>query len=455
MMLVIATYCLSGVLGTRVNFVERGSAGFWKGAISSQQLRNRHRARESLMASDSTSKALEALLRRLSLKDDVEKAATDLFRMIDGNTDGQISMHEMKTAYYKMKSPEQMKIWNMLKLNTFKTCMEVIGDADIDGDGKISIEEFKTFLSQVEDEENAQSSDDTLSDEAHFAMLNLFGSLDRDGDGQLSMRELRASASRSSIFRNKFNFSDSSAFDSFMKDADINSDGILTFDEFKSYLVSSCADEFSEYMDIVSDPSYKRQYYKEIGVNVVILREVDGELQVLVQQHPSRGLTTIGGEREKDDSSSMSTALRKIAEIGLLDVACIYKDVPQSFLRDFEIPRPRFLKLFGETPKRDWWMLLLDGPGVFKETAAKAEATSEDATSLVIPDGSVKADCLGHVWIPVKNLNMLSDSIAQDGRFRIFQAAAAAIRAKKLKSEQYEFESPIDEGVALRLKQAR
>jgi Ca2+-binding EF-hand superfamily protein len=411
------------------------------------------------MASDSESSALSILLKRLSLKDDVEKAATNLFSMIDDNSDGQISMHEMKTAYYKVKSPEHMKIWNMLKLNTFKTCMELVDGADIDGDGKVSLEEFKTFLAQVgdseEDKTSALPSDDVLSDEAHFAMLNLYGAIDQNNDEQLSVEELRARANRSSVFRTTFNISDSSSIDSFMKGADSDGDGILTFDEFKSHLVSSCANEFGQYMDIVSGRTYKRKYHRKIGVNVVILREVNDEWQVLVQQHPSRGLVTVGGTAEKDDSSSRSTALRAIAETGLMDIAAIYQDVPNSLLRDFELPRPRLLKLFGETPQFDWWMLHIDGPGVFKKTAAKAEATSEDAASLVIPEGSVKANCLGHVWVPVKNLNMLSESIAQDTRFRIFQAAAATIRAKKLHSEKYKYESPTNSDVESKLKVAR
>jgi len=423
------------------------------------------------------------------LSTEVEKAAWKIFNTIDANSDGQITKDEMVHAFRDDKTlwnEFKFKFWRDFKLKALNSYMqlvkesdtdgrvsfcefsrEFIKNADIDGDGTVSFEEFRTFLSQSDEGGDlAKSSSDstgsiTLDDDSLYEMLYLFENIDLDKDGQVTKKELNTATQKSSVFRETMNLKSMGDVTSLVEDADTDGDGVVSFDEFKSYLVSSHSKEFLEYLDCGHDQQYAP---RKTHAWVVILREIDEELQVLVRLQSSRAdkpqrLSLLGGRKEELDEDSRMTALRKIAEsTGLVDIAGLdgspdwlrgfvesggLDSAPEWLLKSMRLSNislptspPSFL-MFDKGATRDFWVLKLNGPGVFLKGQESDIKGLDDMNSIAdsLPRGTEITQCFGHAWIPVKSLKTVPDTISKIGgnefNLKVFRAVVALRRHKQ------------------------
>lgn len=100
--------------------------------------------------------------------------------------------------------------------------------ADTDGDGALSLDEFKVLSSNKPKGPNPLSSATTDSTTESESVEDIFASLDTDGDGTLSQTELDSGMeARIKAFEEKLR-------QALFLQADANSDGVLSAEEFAS-----------------------------------------------------------------------------------------------------------------------------------------------------------------------------------------------------------------------------
>ncbi|EMS17484.1 calcium binding protein chain a, putative [Entamoeba histolytica HM-3:IMSS] len=131
--------------------------------------------------------------------------AEALFKQLDANGDGSVSYEEVK-AFVSSKRP--IKNEQLLQL-IFKAI-------DIDGNGEIDLAEFTKFAAAVKEQD--------LSDEK-VGLKILYKLMDADGDGKLTKEEV-------TTFFKKFGYE--KVVDQIMK-ADANADGYITLEEFLAF----------------------------------------------------------------------------------------------------------------------------------------------------------------------------------------------------------------------------
>ncbi|KAL9641216.1 MAG: hypothetical protein Q9204_000204 [Flavoplaca sp. TL-2023a] len=98
--------------------------------------------------------------------------------------------------------------------NADEMLQDVLAKVDTDGDGRIQYAEFRGFVRQTEKE-----------------LLKLFQSIDRDHNGQLDKTELRSAFSRAGLAV------PNSKLDRFFSEVDTNGDGVISFDEWRDFLL--------------------------------------------------------------------------------------------------------------------------------------------------------------------------------------------------------------------------
>ncbi|KAI4239231.1 MAG: hypothetical protein LQ349_000541 [Xanthoria aureola] len=91
---------------------------------------------------------------------------------------------------------------------------DVLAAVDTDGDGRIQYAEFRVFVEQTEKQ-----------------LWNLFKSIDRDQNGQLDKSELKAAFSRAGLAV------PNSKLDQFFSEVDTNRDGVISFEEWRDFLL--------------------------------------------------------------------------------------------------------------------------------------------------------------------------------------------------------------------------
>ncbi|KAI9852335.1 MAG: hypothetical protein M1838_001040 [Thelocarpon superellum] len=128
-----------------------------------------------------------------------------LWRVLDTRKEGQLDITALKRGLKKMDHP--------LK-NADLLLHDVIKAVDTNRDGKIQYNEFRVFVGETEKE-----------------LRNLFNSIDRDHNGKLDKAELQMAFRRSGLAV------PSSKLDRFFAEVDTNQDGVISFDEWRNFLL--------------------------------------------------------------------------------------------------------------------------------------------------------------------------------------------------------------------------
>lgn len=148
------------------------------------------------------------------LASDVEiRNLRDIFSSLDSNGDGKLSREELKNGYEKFQ--------NTLKLDID----DLIEKCDSDYSGYIDYTEFLTA---------ATDWGMTLSKERLYKAFKIY---DIDGSGKISLEELKQTMGG--------NDRNSSYFVQMLKEADINCDGEIDFQEFTQVMLKEMEDKTS------------------------------------------------------------------------------------------------------------------------------------------------------------------------------------------------------------------
>ncbi|KAI4132936.1 MAG: hypothetical protein LQ347_002348 [Umbilicaria vellea] len=128
-----------------------------------------------------------------------------LWQDLDTRKEGQLDIKALKKGLRKIDHP--------LK-NADGMLQDVFNAVDLGGDGRIQYSEFRTFMEQTEKE-----------------LQQLFKSIDRDHNGQLDKGELKSAFAQAGLVVPQ------SKFDQFFSEVDSNHDGVITFDEWRNFLL--------------------------------------------------------------------------------------------------------------------------------------------------------------------------------------------------------------------------
>ncbi|KAL2044376.1 hypothetical protein N7G274_003081 [Stereocaulon virgatum] len=128
-----------------------------------------------------------------------------LWKTLDTRNEGQLNLDGLKRGLTKIDHP--------LK-NADSLLQDVLKTVDTNEDGHIEFQEFRNFVEQTEKE-----------------LWQLFKSIDLDHNGQLDKQELRAAIERAGILL------PSAKLDQFFSEVDSNHDGVITFDEWRKFLL--------------------------------------------------------------------------------------------------------------------------------------------------------------------------------------------------------------------------
>ncbi|KAL8707577.1 MAG: hypothetical protein Q9220_007418 [cf. Caloplaca sp. 1 TL-2023] len=128
-----------------------------------------------------------------------------LWRTLDTQKKGHLDAKGLKQGLKKIDHPLQ---------NADEMLQDVLKAVDTDGDGRMQYAEFRTFVEQTEKE-----------------LLKLFNSIDRDHNGELDKSELQSAFSRAGLAVQN------SKLDQFFAEVDTNKDGVISFEEWRDFLL--------------------------------------------------------------------------------------------------------------------------------------------------------------------------------------------------------------------------
>jgi calmodulin len=133
----------------------------------------------------------------------------EAFKMFDTNNTGQIGVDQIRKALKKFGQDL-----------TRKEVEDMIKDLDVDGSGFLSFEEFVTLMTTQTVEEVVSVEDE---------VIRAFRTFDKDGNGKISMSEFRF------ILTKLGDKMPENEVDEVFKEADLNHDGVLNYEEFVNY----------------------------------------------------------------------------------------------------------------------------------------------------------------------------------------------------------------------------
>ncbi|QKX58054.1 uncharacterized protein TRUGW13939_05175 [Talaromyces rugulosus] len=128
-----------------------------------------------------------------------------LWETIDTRKQGYVDYNGLKRGLKKMDHP--LKNADSMLHQVFKT-------VDTSGDGRIQYNEFRDFVYHADD-----------------ALWELFQSIDRDHNGQLDRNELKEAFSKAGITVSN------STLDEFLEQMDQNNDGVISYTEWRDFLL--------------------------------------------------------------------------------------------------------------------------------------------------------------------------------------------------------------------------
>ncbi|KAI8354399.1 hypothetical protein B0O80DRAFT_386184 [Mortierella sp. GBAus27b] len=149
---------------------------------------------------------------KLSKEQQAELKST--FQLFDKNGDGSISSQELESAMRALgQKPTQAEV------------QELIKNADLDGNGKISFSEFVVMMTRDSDTGGVSSRESELK-----AAFSVF---DKDGDGIITTKE---------VFQALTNLGErltQSEIEEMIREADKDSDGKISYDEFARMMTTN------------------------------------------------------------------------------------------------------------------------------------------------------------------------------------------------------------------------
>jgi len=137
-------------------------------------------------------------------REGIDKQLRTAFNLFDKDGKGVIGKDDLKKLLKDMKvdlTDDELK--------------DILNDVDEDGSGKIEFNEFKKFMTREMSE--AQR------------LKNIFNIFDSDGDGYITIPELKRTLKQCD-----YNVTNEGV-EKIMKEADINKDGKISFEEFKIF----------------------------------------------------------------------------------------------------------------------------------------------------------------------------------------------------------------------------
>ncbi|KAI9809952.1 MAG: hypothetical protein M1825_000385 [Sarcosagium campestre] len=135
----------------------------------------------------------------------VDARVERLWRTLDIRKEGHLDLDALKKGLQKLDHPLQ---------NADDLLGDVMKAVDTNSDGRIEYEEFRVFVEETEKE-----------------LRVLFNSIDRDHNGKLDKNELNAAFQRAGLAVSK------SKLDKFFGEVDTNNDGVISFDEWRDFLL--------------------------------------------------------------------------------------------------------------------------------------------------------------------------------------------------------------------------
>ncbi|KAG8527530.1 uncharacterized protein KY384_007682 [Bacidia gigantensis] len=133
-----------------------------------------------------------------------------LWQVLDTRQEGQLNLNGLKSGLNRLDHP--LKCADSL-------LQDILKAVDVNGDGHIEYEEFRQFVQHTEKE-----------------LWQLFQKIDRDHNGQLDKTELRSAFVAAGIYLPP------SKLDQFFAEVDSNHDGVITWDEWRNFLLFIPAD---------------------------------------------------------------------------------------------------------------------------------------------------------------------------------------------------------------------
>ncbi|KAF2152404.1 calcium dependent mitochondrial carrier protein [Myriangium duriaei CBS 260.36] len=134
-----------------------------------------------------------------------EKRIRSLWNKLDVRKEGSLDVDALKLGLRKLDHPLQ---------NADDLVSDVLKAADINHDGRVQFEEFHRFVTQTESQ-----------------IRGLFVNIDRDRNGNVDKEELRAAFSRAGLAVEE------SRLERFFNDVDANNDGVISFAEWRDFLL--------------------------------------------------------------------------------------------------------------------------------------------------------------------------------------------------------------------------
>ena len=132
--------------------------------------------------------------RKEASPDDIKAFVREVFKFIDKDADGFITMKEMSRAIaYQSDLVKRLESFpvleNLLRPSKWKETFKII-DVEIDDDGKISLEEFIKFADRGKLGTQGGRHDQVVTANFQKQVIRIFSMIDKDGDGYITIKEM-------------------------------------------------------------------------------------------------------------------------------------------------------------------------------------------------------------------------------------------------------------------------
>ncbi|EEP75521.1 conserved hypothetical protein [Uncinocarpus reesii 1704] len=246
-----------------------------------------------------------------------DERVNDLWETLDVRRSGHVDLKDFKRGLKKMDHQQPAAYVRVLTVipalkNADSLLKDILAAVDTSGDGQMQFNEFRIFVEHAERE-----------------LWQLFESIDRDHDGHVDKEELKSAFARAGLTVRK------SKLDQFFSEMDTNNDGVISFEEWRDFLLFLPANptHSSNMRAILS-------YYSATG-NL----NPEGDVHI---NEPFQGLGT--------DHQFPTSSLPKPTNLALSD-----SHTPSSFASQATVPDVPVTPLGRESPRDNMYRYHPDG----------------------------------------------------------------------------------------------